>query len=175
VSFRFWQRWLQGVGAGSALFGLFLFFAPSSEMLATYDQHVVEAFHGQAAPPAAFEHQRWALSVIGSSIVGWGLMLLAIATVPFGRREPWAWCMIALSVAAWAALDSFVSDRAGVHLEVLFNGTVAIVVALPLAMTYRAFFRRGAAGVGRDEGPRQVGPRRLSDARRAERRGGRAR
>jgi hypothetical protein len=102
-------------------------------------------------------------------MVGWGLMLFAVATVPFGRREPWAWYSIALSVALWAATDSFVSYRAGVYFEVFFNGGVAMLVAVPLAMTYRAVVARGAGNAA------GAGPRRLSDASRPERRGGRAR
>ena len=69
-------------------------------------------------------------------MLGWAILLTWVATVPFGRREPWAWRCIAVSVPAWAAGDSIVSFRAGVRLEVLFNAIVVALVALPLAMTY---------------------------------------
>jgi hypothetical protein len=170
VSFRFWQRWLQCVGVGSGLLGLAFLTAPGSAMLAAYNRQVVEAFHGAEAPPspAALEQQHWAIAVVGSAMVGWAILLVAVATVPLGRREPWAWYSIALSIAAWAATDSVVSYRAGVYLEVIFNGVVAILVALPLAMTYGAVVTRGAAGtVG------GVGPRRLDDAAASSRRSAR--
>ena len=147
MSFRFWQRWLQCVAVGSALFGLAFLTAPGSILLADYNRQVVEAFHGSdaTASPQALEQQRWAISVIGAAMLGWAILLVAVASVPFSRREPWAWYSIALSIAAWVATDSVISYRAGVHLEVLFNAAVAILVALPLAMTYGVIVGRGAA------------------------------
>ena len=74
-------------------------------------------------------------------MLGWAILLTWVVTVPFGRREPWAWRCIAVSVAAWAVGDSIVSYRAGIHLEVWWNAIVVALVALPLAMTYRKLAR----------------------------------
>ena len=136
--FRFWQRWLQCVSAGSALAGLLFLLAPGATVLAGYNQQVIEAFHGAAPPPAALAQQRWAIAVIGAAMLGWGLLLTWVATVPFGRRELWAWRAIALSVAVWVVGDTVVSYRAGVSLEVLWNAIVVVVIALPLVMTFRS-------------------------------------
>jgi hypothetical protein len=148
VSFRFWQRWIQGVSVASALFGLLFLIAPDARILDSYNQQVVGAFHGwpipgggwggEAAPAAALEHQRWAIAVLGSAMLGWAILLTWVATVPFGRRELWAWWCIGVSVTAWAVSDSIVSYRAGIRLEVLWNAIVVLLVALPLAMTYRS-------------------------------------
>lgn len=121
----------------SALFGLIFLIAPGSRLLAAYNRQVVAAFHGTAAPAAALEQQRWAIAVLGSSILGWSVLLLWVVSVPFGRREPWAWRCVAVSVAAWVMGDSIVSYRAGITLELLWNVVVAVLVALPLAMTWR--------------------------------------
>lgn len=137
MSFRFWQRWLQCVSVASGLFGLLFMVAPGARILGGYNQQAVEAFHGAAAPAVALEHQRWAIAILGSAMLGWAILLTWVATVPFGRREPWAWWCIAVSVAAWAAGDSIVSYRAGIQLEVLWNAIVVVLVALPLVMTYR--------------------------------------
>ena len=147
MSFRFWQRWLQCSSAGSALLGLFFLVAPDALPLGPYNRQVVAAFH-DGSPASAVEHQQWAIAVLGSAMLGWGLLMTWVATAPFGRRERGAWRSIALSVAAWAAGDSIVSYRAGVSLEVLFNGVVVALVALPLAMTYRDVF--GGAASDRD-------------------------
>ena len=142
MSFRFWQRWLQGVSVASALFGLLFLVAPDARVLGGYNQQVVGAFHGwpsrgRGGPAAALEHQRWAIAVLGSAMLGWAILLTWVATVPFGRRELWAWWCIGVSVLAWAVGDSIVSYRAGIGLEVLWNAIVVLLVALPLAMTYR--------------------------------------
>ena len=145
VSFRFWQGWLQAVSAASALFGLLFLIAPGSSLLAGYNQQVTEAFHGASPPGAALDQQRWALAVIGSARLGWSILLLWVTSVPFGRREPWAWRCVALSVGTWAVADSLVSYRAGITLEVVWNAVVVAMVALPLAMTYRAMDGRAGA------------------------------
>ena len=172
MTFRFWQRWLQCVSVGSALFGMAFLTAPGSAMLAAYNQQVVDAFHGTSEPPpaAALEQQRWAIAVVGAAMLGWAILLAAVATIPFGRREPWAWYAIALSIAAWVVTDSVVSYRAGVQLEVLFNAAVAILVALPLAMTYGAVVGRGALRAGTS-----ASVRRITDAPRAGKRARRSR
>jgi hypothetical protein len=150
VGFRFWQRWLQASFVTSALLGFLFLVAPGSGVLAGYNRQVVEAFHGAPVPAAALEQQRWAIAVLGSAMLGWSILLFWVATVPFGRREPWAWRSIALSVAAWAIGDSIVSHQAGISLEVLWNAIVVALVALPLAMTYRAVTGKGA---GADRSP----------------------
>jgi hypothetical protein len=147
VSFRFWQRWLQCVSAGSALTGLWFLVAPDAMPLGPYNRQVVAAFHdGPSA--SAVQHQRWAIAVLGSAMLGWGVLMTWVATVPFGRRERGAWQSIAVSVAAWAAGDSIVSYRAGIALEVVWNSVVVALVALPLAMTYREVFGGAASDRG---------------------------
>jgi hypothetical protein len=138
-SFRFWQRWLQCVSAGSALVGLVFLLAPGSGLLAGYNRQVVAAFHGEGAPAAALAQQHWAIAVVGSSMLGWGVLLTWVTTVPFGRRERWSWHAVLVSVLAWVAGDSIVSLRAGVSLELLFNTIVVVLIALPLALTWRSF------------------------------------
>lgn len=136
--FSFWRRWLQCVSAASALFGLFFLLAPDASVLSGYHQQVIDSFHGEGAPAGALAQQRWAIAVIGSAMLGWGILLTWVATVPFGRRERWAWQAITVSVLAWVAGDSIVSHRAGVSLEVLWNAIAIVLIALPLAMTWRS-------------------------------------
>lgn len=156
MSFRFWQRWLQAVSVASALFGLLFLVAPDARALGSYNQQVIEAFHGEAAPAAALEHQRWAIAVLGSAMLGWAILMTWVATVPFGRRELWAWWCIGVSVLAWAVGDSVVSYRAGIGLEVLWNAIVVLLVALPLAMTYRMMAPAVAVDRDLDAAPRSA-------------------
>jgi hypothetical protein len=93
--------------------------------------------------------------VLGSAMLGWAILLTWVATVPFERRELWAWWCIAVSVTTWAVGDSIVSYRAGIGLEVLWNGIVVALVALPLAMTYQTMARTEIAGRDVDAAPRR--------------------
>jgi hypothetical protein len=142
MKFAFWQLWLQCVAIASALLGLLFVVAPNARVLDAYNLEVLRAFHADAIPVEAAALHAWSLRVLGSAILGWGILLACVVGVPFRRREPWAWYAVALSVLAWVISDSVVSLRAGVYLEVLFNGVVLALYALPLRMTYREMTRQ---------------------------------
>ncbi len=89
-------------------------------------------------------------------MLGWAILMTWVATVPFGRRELWAWWCIGVSVLAWAVGDSVVSYRAGIGLEVLWNAIVVLLVALPLAMTYRMMAPAVAVDRDLDAAPRSA-------------------
>jgi hypothetical protein len=150
LKFAFWQLWLQCVAIASALLGLLFLVAPNARVLDAYNLEVLRAFHVDAIPVEAAALHGWSLRVLGSTILGWGLLLAFVAGVPFRRREPWAWYAIAISVVVWVVADTVVSFRAGVYLEVLFNGVALALYGLPLRMTYREMTRprRGTAAAG---------------------------
>ena len=142
AGFVFWQRWLVTVAAISAAAGLMFVVAPSASLLAGYNLQVLRAFHGDAIPASAMRQQAWSLQLLGTTILGWGLLLTAVTAVPFRRREPWAWYGVAFSVVAWVVPDSILAYRAGIYLEVLWNGVALALFAIPLRMTYREMILR---------------------------------
>ena len=145
MKLAFRQVWLQCVAIASALLGLLFVVAPDARLLDAYHLEVLRAFHGGAIPVEAAALHNWSLRVLGTAILGWGLTIAWVVAVPFRRREPWAWYAIALSVLVWVIADSVVSFRAGVYLEVLFNGVALALYGLPLRMTYREMTRRRRA------------------------------
>jgi hypothetical protein len=47
--------------------------APDAPPLAPYHRQVIVAFH-DAAPSSAGAHQRWAIAVVSSAMLGWGVL-----------------------------------------------------------------------------------------------------
>jgi hypothetical protein len=136
------DRALTLIGTASIAVGLLLVGATATPMFRGYDASVAHAFYGtDVLPDAVVAHHRWLLGVIGASVVGWGVAFVALVVGPYRRRELWAWRTLAWSVALWSILDIGVSLLYGVSGEVAFVGVFAAAVAVPLAVSRRAFGR----------------------------------
>lgn len=143
--FVFWQRWLVGVGATIAVFGVFMALFNGTALFDSFNRQIDPAFWGeQAVEGAAWRFQRWAYGVWGATVAGWGLTLTCIARYPFRRRERWARDTLLLAVAVWFALDTGISLAFGVHFNAVFNAVLLLVAAPPLVFTWREFARPGA-------------------------------
>ena len=102
--------------------------------------------------PLLAGHHRWMSVVLGTTMLGWGVLLAAVARGPYRRRERWArWALLA-SVFAWYIGDTAFSLMAGVTLNALVNSLGAICIAGPVVISWRAFDRAGAAPQGGSAG-----------------------
>jgi len=72
-------------------------------------------------------------------VAGWAVTLFLVVRHPFRRREKWAWQAVTGSVAVWVILDVAVCVASGVWGELVFVSAAAAGLALPLALTRRAF------------------------------------
>ena len=84
------------------------------------------------ASPGLSDYLRLPFAVLGSDMVGWMALLLAVVHGPLRRREPWAWPAVALSLGAWFVLDTGMSLVLGFPTHALFNLVFAIALAVPL-------------------------------------------
>ncbi len=75
--------------------------------------------------------------VLGAVLVGWMLLLLAIATGPLRRRERWAWNAVALSMTLWFLVDTTFSIIIGFPAHALFNVAFAVAIGVPLAALHK--------------------------------------
>ena len=74
-------------------------------------------------------------------MAAWAIALVFVVAVPFARRERWAfWCVL-VSAAAWFPIDTFVSWRHGVTVNVVFNLGALAMLLLPLGAAWPAFRR----------------------------------
>lgn len=72
--------------------------------------------------------------VLGAVIVGWMVLLAAVALGPLRRREPWAWWAVVASVSVWFGLDTGFSLAVGSPEHAAFNAIFLVAMGLPVAM-----------------------------------------
>jgi hypothetical protein len=136
---RLWQLWIAAASIAVGFFGLALAVIPA---LGTWLFGWL-LFGSPSALTAlgstADAYLRLAHGVLGAVMFGWAIALLMLALGPFGRRSRLAWSAIAVSVAAWFVVDTALSLLTGFWPNAVLNSALAILFAVPLAATYRAF------------------------------------
>ncbi len=141
-NFQFWQRWLLVVGILITVFGLLMAFASSAPLFELFNRQVDPAFWGaRPVSPEAASFRDWIYGVWGATIAGWGVAVIFVAQEPFRRNERWAWYCLTVGVGGWYLLDTALSLVYGVWFNVVFNTLLLLLVAPPLLLTYRDFFK----------------------------------
>ncbi|HYO55042.1 hypothetical protein [Archangium sp.] len=141
---RFWQWWLLVSLGMQALTGYLIAFTLHTGLWEWHQSRVGLALWGSGTYPAEVRAYRmWIAAVLGSTMTAWAVALLWVVAVPFARRERWAWLCIATSVLVWAPVDTGLSLLHGVYVNALFNVLPIMMMAVPLAATWRQFFGRG--------------------------------
>lgn len=143
--FRFWYLWLLVACAMQVVLGYTVALAIDTPLWAWHQGPMAESLWGTpAVPDAASGYRAYAMGMLGPTISSWAVALLFVVIVPFRRRQRWAWWCLATSVLAWFPVDTVISLREGIWINVLFNASGLTMIALPLAATFRQFHGRQA-------------------------------
>jgi len=135
---RFWQVWLMLLGDGMVVVGLAMMLAPLSVVFEPFNASAFARFFGTAAvPPEALAYHSFLFGLVGTTTIGWGMLLFFVAWKPFARGETWSWVALASSTGVWFVLDTVRIMIDGVTPYVLFNLAAVIAAALPLIATCR--------------------------------------
>jgi hypothetical protein len=138
---RFWDRWMLAESISLIGLGLFVAFGHQTPLFdVVLGRSVAAAFWQGQAPVGLADFQAFIYGVLGMSVVGWGVTLVAIARNAFLRRERWAWVGIALAISAWFVPDTALSAYHGVWVNVALNVVIAAGFYLPLLGTRKATF-----------------------------------
>jgi len=81
--------------------------------------------------------------VLGAVIVGWMVLVAAVAIGASSSGTPWAWRALTVSLGVWFALDTGLSLVVGEWQHALFNLAFLAALGLPLLLWRRA--ERGSA------------------------------
>ncbi len=134
--FNFWQRWLFLIGIVIVSFGIFMAIFNQTAIFGLFNNQIDPVFWGSTPIPEAFtQFQGWVYGVLGSTMAGWGIMLLFIIQYPFRQREKWAWNAIAISLGFWYLLDTGISLYFGVNFNAVFNTLLLVFLIPPLLGT----------------------------------------
>ena len=150
---KFWTQWMTVLSAGIILFGLAYAVAGAGPLFAFINDPANETIFGTASPDANIQqYQAFTAGLIGATTAGWGIFMLFVARNGFARRERWAWLCFAIGIDVWFVIDTGFAVIHGAVMHVGFNVVMLVLVAIPLAATWRDFFApRPNAVPGRDD------------------------
>ncbi|MCC5805751.1 MAG: hypothetical protein JJU00_05420 [Opitutales bacterium] len=141
-TFLFWQRWLLAVSVLQIFVGLLIALAPDSVLFAAHTRALAATWFDGGLTDDATALRRFFFGIIGGTIAGYFLLQTLIVWIPFRRRERWAWHAVLWALLLWFTVDSTMSVRHGALFNVwMINIWPAVLTAVPLAMTRRAFAR----------------------------------
>ncbi|ANK80257.1 MAG: hypothetical protein TEF_05220 [Rhizobiales bacterium NRL2] len=140
-----WRHVLNATIGVTALFAAGLVLLPSTMQLL-----FLPMFYGVMVPPPelgpeAMRYAHFAFAMTGCIMLAWLMALAMVVNGPFRRGEPWAFVLVAGTIALWYVIDNICSWFMGYEANVAFNTAAVFPAALALARTWRCFFPRRAA------------------------------
>ena len=73
-------------------------------------------------------------AMLGATMTSWGFAMGCLVVGPIRRREAWAWRCVVASVGLWFVVDTYLSWRHGVWINVAFNIAALAMMGIPLSM-----------------------------------------
>jgi hypothetical protein len=138
---KFWSGWLKVTMIMIIFAGLFLIALYHLGLTGFIDKKIDNTFFSGNDPGEAVHRLRiWMISVAGSVMIGWGMIMLYIVNQPFSRKEKWAWRSIFYSILTWYLIDSSISFSHGVGINIILNTIVFLQVVAPLLFLRNQFF-----------------------------------
>lgn len=142
ANFNFWVNWLILANIMTIGVGLLAAFAGNSIFFEFYNtQTEAVFFDGQALSEQTLLLKNWLFGIIGGTIVGFHLLMIAIIKNSFVKREKWAYNALWMGLLSWFCIDSGISTYyKAYHNLYLINFVALFLIALPLVMT-RSYFK----------------------------------
>jgi hypothetical protein len=138
----FWWRWLLLVTMLVMLFGLSMVVLPDAiqalfNFVAFQNRGIEDLFSAEAV-----HYIKFVYGVLGVVMFGWMISLLFILFGAFRRGEREGCLAMALSIGLWFLIDSAWSAYMGFWGNVLLNIGFFLLFFMPLAATFRSFFKQ---------------------------------
>jgi len=128
-----WVRWLEVLAALIAVNGLALAVLGGTSLIDPMRDLVDPVFWDGGGPSAATQDfQTWIYAVLGGSMVGWGIALVALARYGLGGGHRWAWWTFIILITAWYIPDTAASAIADAWFNVVGNTAILVAAAIPL-------------------------------------------
>jgi hypothetical protein len=134
-------KWLEVCSILIIILGLFIALFNGTPMFSLFDYQINPVFWNSTVPcEGAKPFQGWIYGVLGSTILGWGILMYFITHYPYKNKQKWAWNCIFMSMLCWYLIDTTLSINFQVMFNALFNTVLFILVIIPLLMTRKQFF-----------------------------------
>lgn len=133
---RLWDRWLITVIVAVIAYGAALVvYGRVPAML--FDRLGFGPTTSGITAGAAEDHVLLIYGVLGAVLIGWMVLLLAVARGPLRHRERWAWTATAASMTTWFGVDTVFSLAVGSTAHAAFNAVFAVALGIPLVAMRR--------------------------------------
>ena len=141
IRFNFWYKWLVIVSAVMIILGLIIAFLNQTSLFNYFfNEQINSAFwHNNKLSPDLLSFQSWIYSVLGATLIGWGVFLLFITFYAFKGKQKWSWNCILLGICSWYAVDTTISISFEVYFNAVFNTILFLAVGTPLLFTRKYF------------------------------------
>lgn len=142
ATFNFWTKWLLIANIMTVIVGLLAAFAGNSIFWEFYNTQTEQVFFdGQPLSEQTLLLKNWLFGIIGGTIVGFHLLMIAIIKNSFAKREKWAYNALWIGLLSWFCIDSSITTYyKAYHNLYLINLVALVLIALPLIMT-RSYFK----------------------------------
>ena len=138
--FDFWRKWLLAVCLIVVAFGLVIALLSWTPLFGVFDSLVNGVFWPGSSPDAAAGQFRlWVYGMLGATMAGWGVTLTYLVLHPFGKKEKWSWNAIAIGLAVWFVVDTFMSAYTGAYFNTGVNVLLIGLAGVPLLATRKLF------------------------------------
>ena len=91
-------------------------------------------FDGEILSPSASKMNSFLKGVLGSVLVGYGVLLAFMVFYGLNKKEKWAWTGILVSLLIWYILDTGMSIFYGAMFNIIFNNVFFLLVLIPLLL-----------------------------------------
>lgn len=136
---NFWSSWLLIISVGLIVFGLILVVLPNTSSQA-FSWLIFGSFERISQfPPEASDYAALAHAVIGSVLIGWGLIIAFLVQYYFRKGVRKAWNIIVISILAWFIPDTIFSLASGFVSNAVLNLAILLLFSIPLIATWGYF------------------------------------
>lgn len=139
-----WSKWIFGfsfvVIIVGILFGIILPFV----LPQTPDPFLTEitGLSLSDITPDQVRYRNLLMGVLGSVMIGWGIMLAFLGYKLMQQSEDWIWISITVSMLVWYIFDTSISLMVGSMLNVILNFFFLVFALPPLVVNVRNIIRK---------------------------------
>ncbi|MEZ4828630.1 MAG: hypothetical protein R3C61_20445 [Bacteroidia bacterium] len=139
--FQFYRKWLTWTNVMTIGVGLLVAFAGNSLFFDIHNNWSEKVFfEGNPLSQEELNYKNWLWGIIGGTIVGFHVLMIAISENAFRKKEKWAYGSLWLGLLSWFVIDSGISLFYGaIHNVVMINLVALILIGIPLVATRKVF------------------------------------
>jgi len=91
--------------------------------------------------PDLIRYQKLIMGVLGSTMIGWGIILAFLGYRLMQKSEEWIWIAITVSLIVWYIFDTSISLISGSFLNVILNFFFLVLPLPPLVVNVRKIIK----------------------------------